>query len=161
MVFGPHICCRAVLSCGALLPPHPPHPDEGEWHVCTVYTTCSQAKPRTRDEKKRRVHRQQADALKTQPVHKVRLFHSRRKQLFVLPQRQIRAKHLCLRWTFLSYRLVMRRLKLMAKSMTSIRPQTDFCKHSHRGGTLLSRTTSTQPYVVSHPWEVDRSRPFR
>lgn len=71
-------CCAVVPSC-------PSHPDEGEWHVCTVYTTCSEAKPKMRDGKKRRVHRQQADAPKNQPVHKVTLFHSRGKQLFCPP----------------------------------------------------------------------------
>lgn len=41
-------CCLARTSaagrCCAVVPSCPSHPDEGEWHVCTVYTTCSQAK---------------------------------------------------------------------------------------------------------------------
>lgn len=149
----------AVGQCCAVAPS--PHPDEGEWHVCTVYTTCSQAKPRMRDKKKRRVHRQQADAHKNQPVHKVRLFHSHRKQLLVPLQRQIRVQTPLPVVKFSLVQTGDKAAQLMAKSMTSFRPQTHFCKHTHRGGTLLSRTASTQPSVVSHPWEVNRSQPFR
>lgn len=114
---------------------------EGEWHVCTVYTTCSQAKPRTRDERKTRAGKQ-AGAHKTR-VHKVILFHSRhtdaRKAAFAPhrpPQRQIRALW-CAVVAFLHGR-AMRRLSSRLKQWP-LWPRTNFCKHSQRRDTPLTQ----------------------
>lgn len=71
---GLHICCGAGQGGAA---PTPPVPEEGDWHVYTVYTTCSQAKTRMRDEKEDSRHR------KTKPLGRFRLFPSLNKQLLV------------------------------------------------------------------------------